>query len=381
MTTWLFEGVFSVLLFLVLIPIFIAPFVHAVFQRYHYLAPKPTALAVAAGLYASALVAFANFPLPEASSTFCDQRSLISYWQFTPGASLSPVLDDLGSNGFIETLTGTAFLQIAFNVAFFVPLGFFVAYRSRRSLGFAAALGLAVSALIELTQGTGVWGLYPCPYRLADVDDLLANTGGAMLGWYLGTLAHRAFPFTEPSPRSDVAAPSVLRRVGAVAIDCLTLVAVVVIADILAAAIATGAGASSMIVREILWVMPFLAAAVFFIGVPLARTDRATPGQWAVLLATSRWGVAPPHSAPRWSTLIRFMVRWLPILVFGVWGLVAVAIAESATVLVRRDRRSLSSLLSKTCTCTTEQLCHTACNVDRVASEASETGHPGVAHD
>src|SRR5699024_5462085 len=41
-----------------------------------------------------------------------------------------------------------------------------------------------------LTQVAGVWGLYPCAYRLLDVDDLLANTAGALLGG-LASLALR----------------------------------------------------------------------------------------------------------------------------------------------------------------------------------------------
>jgi hypothetical protein len=46
----------------------------------------------------------------------------------------------------------------------------------------ATGLGLAVSLLIELTQLTGVWGVYPCAYRLFDVDDIVTNSFGALLG-------------------------------------------------------------------------------------------------------------------------------------------------------------------------------------------------------
>lgn len=35
--------------------------------------------------------------------------------------------------------------------------------------------------MIETTQLTGVWGIYPCAYRVFDVDDLLMNTLGAVL--------------------------------------------------------------------------------------------------------------------------------------------------------------------------------------------------------
>ncbi len=49
-------------------------------------------------------------------------------------------------------------------------------------------VGFATSLLIETTQGTGVWGLYACPFRLFDVDDLLTNTVGALVGSLLSVL-------------------------------------------------------------------------------------------------------------------------------------------------------------------------------------------------
>jgi glycopeptide antibiotics resistance protein len=38
---------------------------------------------------------------------------------------------------------------------------------------------------VELTQLTGIWGLYPCPYRQFDVDDLILNTTGVVIGFAL----------------------------------------------------------------------------------------------------------------------------------------------------------------------------------------------------
>src|SRR5690606_40261798 len=38
------------------------------------------------------------------------------------------------------------------------------------------------SVLVETVQYTGILGIIPCSYRLADVDDLLTNTLGGVLG-------------------------------------------------------------------------------------------------------------------------------------------------------------------------------------------------------
>ena len=79
-------------------------------------------------------------------------------------------------------LRNRAFLQVALNVLLFVPFGVFVRLVTHRGIVVATALGFAVSLLIEVTQLTGVWGVYPCAYRLFDVDDLLTNTLGAFIG-------------------------------------------------------------------------------------------------------------------------------------------------------------------------------------------------------
>jgi hypothetical protein len=77
--------------------------------------------------------------------------------------------------------------QVLFNVALFVPLGAYLRHyfrhRVARHRAAAAVLtGFGVSLLIECTQLTGNWFLIPCPYRLFDVDDLLANTLGTAFG-------------------------------------------------------------------------------------------------------------------------------------------------------------------------------------------------------
>lgn len=356
MGTWLFEGALSFTIFLVLIPVFITPFLHTVYSKYRFAAPGPIMLAGAAALYASSLVAFTNFPLPETPEGFCDERSTINYWQLTPGNSLGPVFDQLSDVGLVTTLTGTTFLQIAFNVVFFVPLGVLIAYRTKHGVLFAAALGLGVSLLIELTQGTGIWGIYPCPYRLADVDDLIANTAGAIIGWVVGWLLRQVWPFHEPAPKDDLAAPSIKRRVAAVVVDGLTLVAIVVITQVLAAVAFYESGVSVQSVKPWLQTIPFVVAIGLLVVIPALRSDRATPGQWAVLLGLAKADSTPLAPASQWSPLVRFTIRWLPFLIVGYPWLVFIGVIEGGTVAWRSDRRSLSSVLSRSHTVTYDQL-------------------------
>ena len=87
--------------------------------------------------------------------------------------------------------TDPAVAQLLLNVLLFVPLGFFLRVLGGRGVATALAVGLALSGVIELTQFTGVWGLYPCAYRVFDVGDLLMNTLGTVLGSLLALIVPR----------------------------------------------------------------------------------------------------------------------------------------------------------------------------------------------
>ena len=52
-------------------------------------------------------------------------------------------------------------------------------------LWVASLFGCGLSLGIELTQLTGIWGLYPCAYRQFNVDDLLMNVLGVSLGFWV----------------------------------------------------------------------------------------------------------------------------------------------------------------------------------------------------
>ncbi|MEE1650777.1 VanZ family protein [Brachybacterium sp. J144] len=82
-------------------------------------------------------------------------------------------------------------VQVALNTALFVPLGMILRGVFRLDATASVAIGLMLSALIEVTQFTGAFGIYPCGVRIADIEDLLANWLGAFVGVLLVPLARR----------------------------------------------------------------------------------------------------------------------------------------------------------------------------------------------
>ena len=59
---------------------------------------------------------------------------------------------------------------------------------SRRAgtLQGAVIFGAVLTLIAELSQLTGLWGLYPCAYRQFDVDDLILNVAGVVIGFLIG---------------------------------------------------------------------------------------------------------------------------------------------------------------------------------------------------
>ena len=75
-----------------------------------------------------------------------------------------------------------------FNALLLVPLGAYLRYYFHRPWWQTLLIGFCVTLSFETTQLTGIWGIYEHPYRLFDVDDLMTNTLGCMVGSLAGPM-------------------------------------------------------------------------------------------------------------------------------------------------------------------------------------------------
>ncbi|MBB5956964.1 glycopeptide antibiotics resistance protein [Saccharothrix tamanrassetensis] len=336
------ESVITFILFALVVPLVVLPWVHRQYRLFGRLRGWSAFVAAGGILYGCGLVAFTLFPLPVVTPDFCPDRRLVDDWQLTPFASLDDILRD-GS---------PALWQVLLNVVLFVPLGYLLRYRFHRGLPTSTAIGLATSLCIEITQGTAVFGLYPCPYRLADVDDLMTNTAGAVLGWLAARLTGRRLPPSTADPTDDTAPPGLPRRGLAFAGDLLVISLTQFTCQV--ALILAGGRLRDLATTD--WFSPTSGAAVLVtcaLVVPLLRADRATPGQVVFHLA-----VLDPadNPAPRHAIVLRFAAWWLPVLLLTTTGHTGPVFVLAALVALlarlRADRRTLLGLVSRTHTTT-----------------------------
>lgn len=66
-----------------------------------------------------------------------------------------------------------------------IPFGMYLRYYYKCSLKKTFLFTLLLSLFFEFTQLTGLYGIYPRPYRLCDIDDLITNTLGGVLGYLI----------------------------------------------------------------------------------------------------------------------------------------------------------------------------------------------------
>ncbi|WP_163652381.1 VanZ family protein [Listeria sp. PSOL-1] len=101
------------------------------------------------------------------------------------------------SSTYLHTLTKHVFIQPLFNIFLFLPLGVYLRYYFRVSLLKTIIISFLISLFFEVTQLTGIYGLYPHAYRLFDIDDLLLNTSGSMIGFLMAPLITFFLPSRE----------------------------------------------------------------------------------------------------------------------------------------------------------------------------------------
>lgn len=83
---------------------------------------------------------------------------------------------------------------LLFNLVLTMPLGFYLRTLFGFNLKKTAVTGLCVALFYEISQLSGLFFIYPRPWRIFDIDDLMINTLGAVIGYALTPAAARLLP-------------------------------------------------------------------------------------------------------------------------------------------------------------------------------------------
>lgn len=179
----------------------------AVIQRKRGTVPISLVLSLLAALvYFLALWTYTLLPLPDPDGLVCAGTNL------DPGTLVTDVRAGILSP--VGPLRDPGTLQLALNVLLFIPLGFLIRLLTNKGVVVSMLTGFVVSLFVETAQLTGMWGIYPCAYRVFDVVDLMMNTLGALVGSLLAfALFGRRRENSSHDPRVQTRTDTGLRTV------------------------------------------------------------------------------------------------------------------------------------------------------------------------
>lgn len=149
---------------------------------------------------------------------------------FKPFLFVTTFLEKSGFNlhdksTWLKALKHNSFYSVAFNVLLTFPFGVYMKKYFHKSFLTTVLLGFLLSFFYEFTQYTGLFGIYPHAYRVADVDDLIVNTFGAVLGYISTPLISKLLPTMEEGslPVERQINVGLVRRLIAFVIDMLAV--------------------------------------------------------------------------------------------------------------------------------------------------------------
>lgn len=210
MSQYLYPVGVAALLFIGLALIFTLPWTFYQYRKYRYFSLWKTVLLASFVFYLLSAFFLISFPFPVQRENCVTRGPLTDYMQLHLFQFITDIRTSfVPAGGLRSTLKGLlftpAFYQLIFNIALLFPLGVYLYYKwpGIKNSWRAVLAGFFLSLFFELSQLTGLWGIFHCPYRLFDVDDLFANTLGATLGFLLAPLFLAFFPTKEKERAKD----------------------------------------------------------------------------------------------------------------------------------------------------------------------------------
>ncbi|MFB6802987.1 VanZ family protein [Peribacillus butanolivorans] len=187
---------FAILVFMLFIPWLIYTY-----RKYNHLPLSTTFITFSFIFYFLSALFLVLLPLPEIRDTCSLQKSDTQHFSLVP---FQFVANTFENSGIVLTQPGTymqlfkqpSFYQAFFNFLLLMPFGIYLRYFFQEKKYWKKALSFTfvLTLFYEITQVTGIYGIYNCAYRIFDVDDLMLNTSGGVLGFFIAPAVLALFP-------------------------------------------------------------------------------------------------------------------------------------------------------------------------------------------
>lgn len=184
-------------IFFPIISFFLAiPYMIFEYYKYGSVSKKRTLIIYSLILYLLSVYFLVILPLPDPESVTNTYRDMM---QLKPFKFVSDFLKHTSlkisePGTYKAALFQGVFTQPVFNIIMTIPFGMYMRYYFKKSKKEVVLYSFLLSLFFEISQLSGLFGIYPGPYRLFDVDDLMLNTFGGYLGFYCAPFIEFFFP-------------------------------------------------------------------------------------------------------------------------------------------------------------------------------------------
>ena len=171
--------------------LFVIPFILWQYHKYGSINKFRVLIIYSFILYIICVYFLAIFPLPGENNIEMN----FPMCQLIPFSFILDIIKDIkNAKNIWMVLNMPSVYTVLFNILMFMPLGMYLRYYFKSDLKKTIIVSLMFSLFLEVTQLTGLYFIYPHPYRLFDVDDLLINTIGGGLGYFVVGILMRYLP-------------------------------------------------------------------------------------------------------------------------------------------------------------------------------------------
>ncbi|HAB66678.1 MAG TPA: VanZ family protein [Firmicutes bacterium] len=188
----------SILLFPFIAFLFTIPFMLHEYHKFGSINPLKTLIVYSFILYMITIYFLVILPLPKLDEVVSKPNMV----RLIPFGFIKDILREssfviTNPSTYLKALTEPCFYTVIFNVFMTIPFGMYLRYYFKCSFKKTCFYSFLLSLFFELTQLSGLYFLYPHPYRVFDVDDLLTNTIGGVIGYYLMGIVDNYLPTRE----------------------------------------------------------------------------------------------------------------------------------------------------------------------------------------
>lgn len=175
--------------FPVLAALFTLPYILYEYHKYGALLVIRTGIVYTFIFYMLTSYFMTILPLPPLDSVTPDSACML----LVPFDAVKRVIEnapiDLSDvSTYVNIFKCADFWQIIFNILLLLPFGVYLRYYFKRSWWQVIIFSFMYSLFFELTQLSGLYGIYQYPYRFFEVDDLICNTLGGLVGYLITPL-------------------------------------------------------------------------------------------------------------------------------------------------------------------------------------------------